>query len=309
MDSFSDPDWPIRVAAFAKLRELTQLHGAVLAWPAIELGFEVNGRSFLFANQSKGIFRPAGMTGAALSIKTTVPKSGLRKYDDLADDGGFSYAFQSRGEDYHDNKLLIRAHDLRTPLIYFYGVSPGRYRPIWPVYVADVDRTSERVLIVAADDSTAPLEPAHHVADPVMTAAVRRYATVLVKRRLHQDLFRDIVLRAYDARCAVCRFPRAELLDAAHIEPDRDVRGEPEVTNGLALCKLHHGAYDADLLGIRPDHVIELSPRLLATHDGPTLEHALKSFAGKKIDVPRRSIERPAREHLEARYEVFRRAG
>jgi putative restriction endonuclease len=102
--------------------------------------------------------------------------------------------------------------------------------------------------------------------------------------------------------------PRRELLDAAHIEPDREARGEPSVNNGLALCKLHHGAYDANLLGIRPDLVIELSQALLDTHDGPTLEHGLKGFAGKTIHPPRRAKDHPAPEHLEARYAIFRRS-
>lgn len=45
---------------------------------------------------------------------------------------------------------------------------------------------------------------------------------------------------------------------AAHIIPDREEGGEPPVTNGLALCKLHHTAFDAFFLSIRPDYVIEI---------------------------------------------------
>jgi len=37
---------------------------------------------------------------------------------------------------------------------------------------------------------------------------------------------------------------RQELLDAAHITPDSDAEGEPVVSNGVALCKLHHAAFD-----------------------------------------------------------------
>jgi putative restriction endonuclease len=306
--ALSDPDWPIRLGAFEELRRLTTSVGAVLPWQAVERGFAVGGRAFLFANQSKGIFRPAGMRGAALSVKTTVPRAGLRKYEDIAQDGGFGYAFQRRGADYHDNKLLLLAAEMRVPLIYFFGVAPGHYRPIWPMYVAEVDRARSRVILVA-DAPGELLEPGHMVADGAMAVAVRRYATIEVKKRLHQDVFRHIVLRAYQERCAVCQLPRTELLDAAHIEPDCDVRGEPSINNGLALCKLHHGAYDADLLGVRPDYVIELSSVLLQTRDGPTLEHALKAFAGRKISVPLRRVHQPAAAHLQARYELFLKAG
>ena len=44
-----------------------------------------------------------------------------------------------------------------------------------------------------------------------------------------------------------------ELLDAAHILPDRHPKGEPIVTNGLGLCTIHHSAYDANIIGIDPD--------------------------------------------------------
>jgi len=133
------------------------------------------------------------------------------------------------------------------------------------------------------------------------------YATVQAKKRLHQDAFRHVVLRAYQQRCGICHLPRTELLDAAHIIPDRDKRGEPRVTNGVALCRLHHGAFDADLLGIRPDYVIEISERLLAEHDGPTLEMALKGFDGKALHLPRRNTQKPDPDLLEARYEQFRK--
>ncbi|HKY35317.1 MAG TPA: HNH endonuclease [Polyangiaceae bacterium] len=302
-----DPDWPIRVAAFAALRRAVASGGPVMPWGAIAKGFTHAGRSFLFANQTKGIFRPAGMVGAALSIKTTIPRSGPPKYEDIASDGGFAYAFQRQGEDYHDNKILILAAELRTPIIYFYGMGSGRYRPIWPAYVAEVDKGQQTFTILAEDE--APLEPGQHVADPTMTAVARRYATAMVKRRLHQELFREIVLSAYETRCAICGLPRAELIDAAHIEPDRDVLGEPEITNGLALCKLHHGAYDANLLGIRPDRLIEISPLLKDVRDGPTFEHAIRGVHGQAIVVPRRREHHPSVAHLEARYEIFRNAG
>lgn len=71
-----DPDWRIRMAAFAQLTVLIARHGPVLPWQIIETGFAVDGQHFLFANKSKGIFRPAGMRGGALSIKTIVPRQG-----------------------------------------------------------------------------------------------------------------------------------------------------------------------------------------------------------------------------------------
>jgi putative restriction endonuclease len=81
------------------------------------------------------------------------------------------------------------------------------------------------------------------------------------------------------------------------------------VPNGLSLCKLHHGAFDADLLGIRPDGIIEISRTLLDAQDGPTLEHGLKGFAGKRLGMLPEALEQhPNPEYLEERYERFRKA-
>lgn len=232
------------------------------------------------------------------------------RYDDLRSNEGFQYRFQGTDMASRDNRRLVQGMEWDVPLIYFYGIEPGAYRPIWPVYISEAHPAELSFTVVSAAPDAELLTPGLHAADPKLLNLERRYATVQMKKRLHQAAFRQHVLRAYSQRCAVCRFPRPELLDAAHILPDRDERGRPEVSNGLSLCKLHHGAYDTDLLGIRPDGIIEIAPRLLAERDGPTLEYGLKGFAGKALSVlPEARAHQPRREYLEARYERFREAG
>jgi putative restriction endonuclease len=68
------------------------------------------------------------------------------------------------------------------------------------------------------------------------------------------------VLRAYQQCCAICRLRHDELLEAAHILPDGHPLGEPVIPNGLALCKLHHAAFDAYIIGVTPD--LEATVRL-----------------------------------------------
>jgi hypothetical protein len=80
------------------------------------------------------------------------------------------------------------------------------------------------------------------------------------------------------------------LLDAAHIVMDTDEQlGQPIVSNGLPLTKLHHAAFDAHLIGIDPDFRIHVSDRLLEIHDGPFLELGLKGIVGTLIERPRRT--------------------
>ncbi len=109
-----------------------------------------------------------------------------------------------------------------------------------------------------------------------METARRRYTTATVRQRLHQCAFRERVLAAYRQQCAFCRFRHAELLDAAHMLPDTD-EGEPVVANGLALCKLHHAAFDRYFLGVRPDYIVQVRDDLLGETNCPTLVHGIQT--------------------------------
>ena len=132
--------------------------------------------------------------------------------------------------------------------------------------------------------------------------------TTVTLRRLHQETFRQRVLQAYQQRCAICRLKHTELLEAAHILPDNHPQGEPVVPNGLALCALHHTAFDRNIFGIRPDLILEVRKDILAETDGPMLLHGLQAINGTRLDVPRLETQRPKEEFLEIRYEAFRKA-
>jgi putative restriction endonuclease len=139
--------------------------------------------------------------------------------------------------------------------------------------------------------------------------AQRAYVESLTKVRLHQPVFRAQVLQAYDRRCAICRLRYTALLDAAHILPDGHPRGLPIVPNGLALCKIHHAAFDQNLLGIRPNLVVEVRRDVRLDSDGPMLLHGLQEMNGIRLAVPTSRRAQPDPVRLEERYEEFRRAG
>ncbi|OGR43893.1 MAG: hypothetical protein A2X28_03995 [Elusimicrobia bacterium GWA2_56_46] len=125
-------------------------------------------------------------------------------------------------------------------------------------------------------------------------------------QRLHQQDFRYRVLAAYHSQCAICRLRHEELLDAAHILPDKHPHGAPIVPNGLALCKLHHAAFDQNIVGIRPDFKVEIREDVLKEKDGPMLHHGLQEFNNTKIHVPPKYLLRPKQEFLAERYQMFR---
>ena len=119
-------------------------------------------------------------------------------------------------------------------------------------------------------------------------------------------MFRARVLRAYEQACAICRLKHVDLLDAAHILSDAE-GGQPVVTNGLSLCKIHHAAYDRGILGVRPDYVVQVRPDVLLEVDGPMLKHGIQDVHGWVLELPRRAAERPDRDLLAQRFEVFSR--
>ena len=133
----------------------------------------------------------------------------------------------------------------------------------------------------------------------------REYAMREARVRLHQHRFRLEVLRAYRTRCAICSLREPDLVQAAHIIDDPDEAGIAAVINGLALCAIHHLAYDRNLMGIDPEGVVHIDQRVLKERDGPMLREGLQGFHGARILKPRRQEDRPDPERLAIRFDRF----
>lgn len=286
-----------------------------------QTGGEVSAESlkrFVFRGQEVSLLHPAGrgiygpvLLGddrAALTLLTAAPVAGKEPpYDDTeADDKGyFLYRYQKDGVEAFDNRMVRRAMQLNLRLVYFRGVAKGRYEAFYPIVVTHDDTKSQTFhLCIDPDAGLLPNSPA---ADDVVAA--RRYATRAAKVRLHQAVFRQQVLAAYVESCAVCRIKHRVLLDAAHITPDSAGHSSAEVTNGISLCKIHHAAYDAHLLGITPDYRVSINAKLLDEVDGPMLQYGLKERHNELIKLPQRSRLRPDKDRLQERYEKFLKLG
>ncbi len=302
----TDLDGRLRSAALATVRKVTSISGGVMTRAQMTAGFEFEGEHIPLALQARGIWKPGrlGPSGAALSVSTATVRPGIPpRYNDsnVSEDGWFEYRYQGTDPNAADNRAVRAAFERGLPLIYFYGEAPGIYQVIYPAYVMGDDPQSLTFRIAA--DSTS-------VGDPRLMAGgadapLKAYATATVKVRLHQQRFRRMVIAAYGKRCAVCRLHHAELLDAAHILEDRDERGKPEVANGLALCGVHHGAYDANIMGIAPDRRIHIRKDILEEVDGPMLRHGLQEMHGSLIRIPGRRDLHPKVEYLDERFARF----
>ena len=298
-------DSKIRSAAFEWLRQKVAIYGEILPRAILQAGFEFEKQRIPLLSP-QGIFKPAILPEIPLSI-VTAPNGPYN--DAFSPDGLLQYRYRGTDPQHRDNEGLRLACTRRVPLIYFHGIEPGKYLASWPVYVV-ADNQNKLTFTVAVDDAATIIldknkEPRQEVPAEDDLFSRRVYVTRLVRQRIHQQSFRARVLAAYREQCACCRLRHEQLLDAAHIIPDSEPEGEPVVKNGLALCKLHHAAFDGLFIGITPDYVIEVRKDILDEFDGPMLQHGLKGLHGNRIEVPRNVRLQPDRGLLEQRYGLF----
>lgn len=287
----------IRMAAFSWLKPYLPPQDEPISRHILQQGFPYQGETIKLVGP-QGIFKPRQIRHYPLSITTTTASP----YNDSFEvDGNYlHYAYRGTDPQHHENRGLRDAMRDRVPLIYFFSTVQGWYVPVLPVYVIDDDRDRLR-FTVAAD----VLIEQNYERDDADASFRRSYFTRAVRQRLHQRSFRDRVLRAYRETCSVCRLKHSRLLDAAHIVPDSDEGGEPVVSNGLTLCKIHHAAFDGKYFGIRSDYRIVVRPEILEEKDGPMLRHGLQEINDRQIIVPRSTHERPDPERLKWRFTSF----
>jgi putative restriction endonuclease len=145
------------------------------------------------------------------------------------------------------------------------GRAQSAVRPISP---ADFHRIVE--LGLAEDKASSPRADMHSSipgfredGTPFRYQQERDRVSSLMSRVLRDRVFRRVVLRAYDSRCAVTGLRlingggRAEV-EAAHIRPV-EANGPDIVSNGLALSGTAHWMFDRGLISVADDLQILIS--------------------------------------------------
>ena len=87
----------------------------------------------------------------------------------------------------------------------------------------------------------------------------RKTAVVNMRRKIRDTSFKSRVLTSYGHQCAFCGI-QLKLIDAAHIVPVQH-NGTDTTNNGIALCALHHRAYDRRLVLFDEKYDIKINPR------------------------------------------------
>jgi len=302
-------DTPIRLAAFEWLKEQSQIYDDVLPRGLLENGFNFQGNQIFLVGAS-GIWKPKIME-YPISITTTT--NSLYSDPPSSDFKFLQYSYRGTDPNHRDNVGLRKMMDKQIPLIYFFSVFKGKYLAVFPVFIVGNDEKALKFKVSLDDMSILNKHTSRMNYDLVQDgedSEIRRaYLTSTIMVRIHQKAFRERILRAYNNQCSLCRLKHRELLDAAHIIPDMHEEGFPVVQNGLSLCKIHHAAFDKNILGINPDYVIKLRKDILTETDGPMLKYGIQSLENQKIVLPSKSKEWPDQDKLEQRFNLFLKAG
>ncbi|QYX78622.1 phosphorothioated DNA-binding restriction endonuclease [Streptomyces akebiae] len=132
------------------------------------------------------------------------------------------------------------------------------------------------------------LDPAEVV--PISTARKQR------DRRM-----RELVLTAYEYRCAFCGYdgrlgPVPVGLEAAHVRWWA-LGGPDDVDNGLCLCSLHHKLFDKGVLGVDGDHRVLVSQHFVG--HSPAAREQVLALAGRALVGPQPGVRPVAAYHLD----------
>lgn len=166
------------------------------------------------------------------------------------------------------------------------GLSPADFNRIVAAGLADENPLLPRTDMVAVDS----LVREERV--PFIFDEARERVSAIVSRIVRDRVFRRIVLRAYDERCAVTGLKlingggRAEV-EAAHIRPV-EANGPDIVSNGLALSGTAHWMFDRGLIGIDDDRTIMVSRQ---ANDPDSIRSVINATG--RILMPVREADRP----------------
>jgi putative restriction endonuclease len=165
-------------------------------------------------------------------------------------------------------------------------------RQVWNEFLADpeticfeaeqaVDRFTGRARIAIEADALLPLVEG-------------KEREALVRVRVNQRFFREMIPASYRVGCAVCRVPFAELLVASHIVPwsiDRALRMNP--CNGICLCGTHDLAFERGLLLIQSDYTLRVPDRVTKAKTIESVHDWLCRYDGWSLSLPDRWMPDP----------------
>ncbi len=295
-----DHDLAIREAAIRHCRLLSLQWGEAIPAAELSRGFPFDGRRLHLIAWGRGIFKPKELSDGPLTLVSSLAPF----YDDEHLDGDVMlYDYAPAHSDEWANAGLKRLAVLGRPVVLLRQVKPKpdpEYMVFAPVAILGADDRTRKFRLDLAAETTATAA----VPSPAPSVFSKAYALTAAKARLHQAHFRKDILAAYAARCCVCELRERPLLDAAHIIPDRLPEGVATVTNGLAMCPIHHRAYDQNLLLVTEGYRVEIQEDRLAHAGSEPTKRMLLDYQGRRIWLPKNEALHPDPAFLRRKIEL-----
>lgn len=162
---------------------------------------------------------------------------------------------------------------------------PKTYKDFLPTKSFEVQKVVKKILETARPENYNPLHKEKKVVKVTRESAIRARG------------FRQAVVEAYDCSCAFCgmRINSPDTLmwevEAAHIVPSSSM-GKDDIWNGIALCRLHHWAFDVGWFTLQNDYTVQVSQQVnhLPSNFGRIGDYDfIRIFSNKtsKINLPK----------------------
>ena len=175
-----DAEHRVRAAAFSFLSDSAERRGTPLVRQDDLSLFTFEGEPFRLMATQTGIWKPRQLN-AALSFRTVhVPDPSQRPYDDEEGPDGFlRYKWRYRDPtdpanySHSDNRAMRAAMEQTLPMIWFQGIGPGLYLPVYPVFLADEEPEAQQ-FVVALDNQSLQLRRDLRAPGPLLGSKLRR---------------------------------------------------------------------------------------------------------------------------------------
>ena len=126
----------------------------------------------------------------------------------------------------------------------------------------------------------------------------------LVKTRVNQNVFRQMVISNYTGKCAISGIDIPELLVASHIVPwsiNEEERLNPE--NGICFSALYDKAFDKGLIGIDEQYKILLSKNIKKNKEAIYYDKYFAPLENQTLTLPQKYL--PKKEFIQYHLDVI----
>jgi hypothetical protein len=251
------------------------------------------------ATINTGVFRPAGFKSVLLFVTETKTPDRTQYVDTL---GGDTLHWQGQSAGRTDS-LIVEHQSRGLELLVFYRdrkyQHPGagfRYEGTFG-YVSHIGELPASFTLrrLSLEETNAQNEAeAAGAFDPNSVEDARKKTLAAIVRRQGQPAFRQGLLRAYDARCAITGCNIVEVLEAAHIVPYQGPQTN-HISNGLLLRADLHTLFDLGLIAIDPSSMrVVVASALRQTEYG--------ELQGRAVRIPGEDFCRPNDDALQIHY-------